>query len=406
MLLRNLAVLLLYHLDHIPTAQKMVEDGNGCVSRYQQEFLPSRSEEQHALFLSSHRIFGQQSRRLVHVQILQDGTKDYIELTSKLNSINDILKELDNLQNDYCALPDKVELNNSLEILSDMEEDAEKFKICSSFHNTKLHRDKTDVSIPSTAEAFIDTASKVNSEQCFALRSTDKKNSKPMKYLMSTAVAYVNGMPVRIILDSASEINFISSDCAISLGLKRNRIHSSVSGINGLAQDIKYETNAIISNKDNSFNESLKFMVVPKISSVTPSCNLDISKLSLPKHIKLADPSFHKPAKISMLLGAQVFFKIIKADQIKINDSITLQNSVFNYIVTGGLPTADDKLHCFLLSEQEGLENLISKFWQLESMEDESLNLNSQTKFCEDHFLNNHRRDQTRHYIVQMAFLK
>ncbi|GBO27443.1 hypothetical protein AVEN_221414-1 [Araneus ventricosus] len=137
-------------------------------------------------------------------------------------------------------------------------------------------------------------APKVNSEQCFALRSTDNKNSKPMKYLMSTAVAYVNGMPVRIILDSASEINFISSDCAMSLGLKRNRIHSSVSGINGIAQDIKYETNAIISNKDNSFNESLKFMVVPKISSVTPSCNLDISKLSLPKHIKLADPSFHK----------------------------------------------------------------------------------------------------------------
>ncbi|GBM67651.1 hypothetical protein AVEN_221435-1 [Araneus ventricosus] len=279
-------------------------------------------------------------------------------------------------------------------------------QICSSFHNTKLHRDKTDVSIPSTAEAFIDTAPKVNSEQCFALRSTDKKNSKPMKYLMSTAVAYVNGMPVRIILDSASETNFISSDCAITLGLKRNRIHSSVSGINGLAQDIKYETNATISNKDNSFNESLKFMVVPKISSVTPSCNLDISKLSLPKHIKLADPSFHKPAKISMLLGAQVFFKIIKADQIKINDSITLQNSVFNYIVTGGLPTADDKLYFFLLSEQEGLENLISKFWQLESLEDESLNLNSQTKLCEDHFVNNHRRDQTGHYIVQMAFLK
>ncbi|GBM37263.1 hypothetical protein AVEN_244946-1 [Araneus ventricosus] len=227
-----------------------------------------------------------------------------------------------------------------------------------------------------------------------------------MKYLMSTAVAYVNGMPVRIILDSASEINFISSDCAMNLGLKRNRIHSSVSGINGLAQDIKYETNVIISNKDNSFNESLKFMVVPKISSVTPSCSLDISKLSLPKHIKLADPSFHKPAKISMLLGAQVFFKIIKAYQIEINYSITLQNSVFNYIVTGGLPTADDKLHCFLLSEQEGLENLISKFWQLESIEDESLNLNSQTKFCEDHFVDNHRKDQTGHYIVQMAFLK
>ncbi|GBM22169.1 hypothetical protein AVEN_101948-1 [Araneus ventricosus] len=39
-------------------------------------------------------------------------------------------------------------------------------------------------------------------------------------------------------------------------------------------------------------------------------------------------------------------------------------------------------------------------------MENESLNLNSQTKFRENHFVNNHRRDQTGHYIVQMAFLK
>ncbi|GBN42444.1 hypothetical protein AVEN_98124-1 [Araneus ventricosus] len=227
-----------------------------------------------------------------------------------------------------------------------------------------------------------------------------------MKYLMSTAEASVDGMPIRINLESASKVNFNDSDCAMSLGLKRNRIHSSVSVIHGLAQDIKYETNTIISNNDNSFHEGLRFMVVPNISSVTPSCNLDISRLYLPKHIKLADPSLHKTAKISILLGAQVFFKIIKADQIKINDSITLHNSVFNYIVTGGLPTADNKLHCFLLSEQEGLENLISIFWQLESIEDESLNLNSQTKFCADHFDNNHRIDQTGHYIVQMAFLK
>ncbi|GBM35124.1 hypothetical protein AVEN_40347-1 [Araneus ventricosus] len=114
-----------------------------------------------------------------------DETKDYIELKSKLNRVNDILKELDNLQKEYCDLPDKIELNYALDILSDMEEDAEKLKICSSFHNTKLHRDKTDVSIASTAERFNDTAPKVNSEQCFALRSTDNKNSKPMKRLMS-----------------------------------------------------------------------------------------------------------------------------------------------------------------------------------------------------------------------------
>ncbi|GFW03744.1 integrase catalytic domain-containing protein [Trichonephila clavipes] len=223
---------------------------------------------------------------------------------------------------------------------------------------------------------------------------------------MSTAIVYINNIPVRIILDSGSEINLIDSDSATTLGLKRNNINLTVSGFNGLAQKINYSINANISNQDGSFNTHLTFLVVPNISSFTPSCNLDISKISFPKHIKWADPSFHKPSKVSMLLGAQVFFKIIKADQIKINDSVTLQNSVFNYIVTGGLPAADDKQQCFLLSEQEGLESLISKFWQLESIEDETRNLNSQAKFCEKQFVNNHRRDESGQYIVQMAFLK
>ncbi|GFX88548.1 uncharacterized protein TNCV_2659591 [Trichonephila clavipes] len=224
--------------------------------------------------------------------------------------------------------------------------------------------------------------------------------------MLSTAIVYINNIPVRIILDSGSEINLIDSDSATTLGLKRNKINSTVSGFNGLAQKINYSVNANISNHDGSFKKHLKFLVVPNISSFTPSCTLDISKISFPKHIKLVDPSFHKPSKVSMFLSAQVFFKIIKADQIKINDSVTLQNSIFNYIVTGGLPAADDKQQYFLLSEQEGLESLIYKFWRLESIEDEPRNLNSQAKFCEEHFVNNYWRDDLGQYIVQMAFLK
>ncbi|GFY25004.1 DUF1758 domain-containing protein [Trichonephila clavipes] len=275
-------------------------------------------------------------------------------------------------------------------------------KICNKFHTTKLHREKEDDSSIASASTPGE-ASKVNTEQCFAPNAYE---SPRVKYMLSTAIIYMDNIPVRIILYSGSEINLIDSDSATTLGLKRNKMNSTVFGFNGLAQKINYSVNANISNQDASFNQHLKFLVVPNISSFTPSCTLDISKIFFPKHIKLADPSFHKPSKVSMLLGAQVFFKIIKADQIKINDSVTFQNSVFNYIVTGGLPAADDKQQCFLLSEQEGLKSLISKFWQLESTEDEPRNLNSQVKFCEEHFVNNHRRDESGQYIVQVAYLK
>ncbi|GFS53174.1 hypothetical protein TNIN_384411 [Trichonephila inaurata madagascariensis] len=57
-----------------------------------------------------------------------DITKDYIALKSKLDSIKSIIKELDILQNDYCALPDKVNLKDSLDTLSDLQDEAEETK--------------------------------------------------------------------------------------------------------------------------------------------------------------------------------------------------------------------------------------------------------------------------------------
>ncbi|GFQ70831.1 uncharacterized protein TNCT_571391 [Trichonephila clavata] len=57
-----------------------------------------------------------------------DSTKDCIALKSKLDNIKSIIKELDILQNDYCALPDKVNLKDSLDTLSDLQEEAEETK--------------------------------------------------------------------------------------------------------------------------------------------------------------------------------------------------------------------------------------------------------------------------------------
>ncbi|GFU19525.1 DUF1758 domain-containing protein [Trichonephila clavipes] len=58
-----------------------------------------------------------------------DSTKDYITLKSKLDNIKSIIKELDILQNDYCALPDKINLNDALDSLSDLQDEAEETKV-------------------------------------------------------------------------------------------------------------------------------------------------------------------------------------------------------------------------------------------------------------------------------------
>ncbi|GFY46381.1 integrase catalytic domain-containing protein [Trichonephila inaurata madagascariensis] len=58
-----------------------------------------------------------------------DSTKDYIALKSKLDNIKSIIKELDTLQNYYCAFPDKVNSKDSLDTLSNLEDEAEETKV-------------------------------------------------------------------------------------------------------------------------------------------------------------------------------------------------------------------------------------------------------------------------------------
>ncbi|GFQ86354.1 integrase catalytic domain-containing protein [Trichonephila clavata] len=186
-----------------------------------------------------------------------------------------------------------------------------------------------------------------------SLSNTTRENST---ILLSTAVllvqnCYVDTFKCRVILDSASQINLISSEFATLLKLKREKNYAPVSGINESVQTVKSRVYGTISNKNESFNAELEFLVIPKITDLTPSVALNISGIQLPQDIQLADAEFFKPGKVDMLLGAKVFFKILKYEKIQIGESIVLQGSVFGFLVTGKLPISQPIKSCFFIKK-------------------------------------------------------
>ncbi|GBL87922.1 hypothetical protein AVEN_192086-1 [Araneus ventricosus] len=62
-------------------------------------------------------------------QSSEDSIKDNIELNNKLTSVKDILKGLDDIKIALYALPDDVDLKDSLEITVYMEEEAQEIKV-------------------------------------------------------------------------------------------------------------------------------------------------------------------------------------------------------------------------------------------------------------------------------------
>ncbi|GFS29783.1 DUF1758 domain-containing protein [Trichonephila inaurata madagascariensis] len=180
---------------------------------------------------------------------------------------------------------------------------------------------------PSTAQTI---------QTSFSLRKSDKF------VFLSTAIvgiwslvlnSYVHG---RVILDSASQSHFMTLQFASKLGLEKKKINFAVSGLSENTINIKWKiNNAFISNKDSSYTSPLDFLIASSITDFVPSTgpNFRIKKFNDINRSILADPSFDEPGKTDMIIGVELLYQIIKGRKV-ISDNLTLNNSVFRFIVT------------------------------------------------------------------------
>ncbi|GFW09800.1 uncharacterized protein TNCV_868621 [Trichonephila clavipes] len=124
-----------------------------------------------------------------------------------------------------------------------------------------------------------------------------------------------------------------------------------------------------IFNGDLSFKKELNLLVVRRITDLTPSQIINVS-LDMPNEIKLADYKFNIPGKIDVLLGAEIFYELLRPGQIYCGDSrLLLQNTVFGYVVSGsvGDEVRDNNIHCGLIRDSD-LNTTLRSFWELESI--------------------------------------
>ncbi|GFX73873.1 uncharacterized protein TNCV_396841 [Trichonephila clavipes] len=136
---------------------------------------------------------------------------------------------------------------------------------------------------------------------------------------------------VRGLLDVGSQSNFITKDCADRLQLKNEKINLLVSCLNNEStMTINGGVTTSIFNGDLSFKMELNLLVVRRITDLTPSQIINVS-LDMPNEIKLADYKFNVAGKIDVLLGAEIFYELLRPGQIYCGDSrLRLQNMVLD----------------------------------------------------------------------------
>ncbi|XP_049291458.1 uncharacterized protein LOC125768171 [Anopheles funestus] len=212
----------------------------------------------------------------------------------------------------------------------------------------------------------------------------------------------------RALLDSGSDTCFITENLAQQLKSRKEKNNLKISGISSTTTTTKYSIRATLRSRIGRYFADLQFYVLPKITENIPSSSIDTSGWNLPSNIFLADPHFDRSDRIDVLIGAEIFFEIMKPPgRIHLgNDRPTLVNSEFGWIFTG--PVVSTLMSSFksivvhhVTTSVNEVHKLMEQFWTVEDDDSASV-ISSEQAACEEHFRNTFSRTSSGRYVVRL----
>lgn len=192
---------------------------------------------------------------------------------------------------------------------------------------------------------------------------------------MGTALVMVDNFKgkrivCRAMIDSGSQINLISTCFAKKLNLNFIQKPTEIYGVGNKKSVSSNRLNISIFNKEGSFNTRIEAIVLSQITSYQPSESLDINQY-ISDDVVLADAGFCQPNTIDMLLGADIFPKIIQEGVKSLGNGLPNLINTVNWVVMGSFKgdSSLEKSFCGVLTEElDFLENA-PRLWDMEDSE-------------------------------------
>lgn len=248
-----------------------------------------------------------------------------------------------------------------------------------------------------------------NITSCFS------ENKTGNQVLLATAVVKVeanNGSRklIRALIDQGSQASFVTESTVQFLGLKKTHTKNVISGLGG---DKKIISKSMVNiNFESRFDNKIKFTVkayvLSKITAFLPSRKVvGLEGLDL-TGLKMADPEYHTPNKIDILLGADVYGQLLQEGLRKNTcGGIIAQATALGWIVSGTVSDSKEHSSNVVVMHSVIEENeILKKFWELENdpKEKDENWMNEEEMKCEELYRNTVKRDETGRYIVKIPF--
>lgn len=119
--------------------------------------------------------------------------------------------------------------------------------------------------------------------------------------------------------------------------------------------------------------------------------------------LQLADPDYHKPGTIDLLLGVCIFLEVIRHGRRRGPlDSPTALNTEFGWVLAGDTGSSETELVSTYMTSIATGDDLLRKFWEVEEKVIADCTLSLEERSAVEHFNLHHTRDSQRRFMVPL----
>jgi len=173
------------------------------------------------------------------------------------------------------------------------------------------------------------------------------------------------------------------------LKLSRTQTHAQKQGISAVNTETYHSVSIHLRSRLTDWHTTLNCAILSHITGTTPSNKLDIRTWKIPKDIKLADEQFDQPGSTDILIGADLFYDMLRSDRRTLpGDYPGLQETFFGWILSGRTPattTQHDPQPTFMLREDNSLGHNLNCSREVEPVEPSTMTIEQQV--CKQHVI-------------------
>lgn len=216
-----------------------------------------------------------------------------------------------------------------------------------------------------------------------------------------------NTVTLRALVDSGSQKDIITAECCNKLGLQLFPTESKhVSGLGDMTNPIEGTTCLTVRSRyDDETRFTIQPLVVQRITNELPTATIDAQRLDYLNDIPLADSNYAVPGEIDLLIGSDIFARIMRPNTVSRADTEPVAiETLLGYLIVGKAPVLGTdynrpRSYCTF----HVLENCMNRFLELEDVPN-AASFSKDEQECENIYRETTKRDESGRYVVNLPF--